>query len=518
MVDLRVTVLCDLTKYNYIESMEAVGFPDGVQGGFQSYSGETVSAPEGKAVLMITDNAGLTAQLVKEEADRVYVVFVGDIAELADIYDSVYEVWNPVDSAEVVKFRFRRLIKRLKDEFDLWFYKQTLLATIDSVPDMLWYKRIDGIHMLVNDAFTEIVHKPKSDIHGKDHFYIWDVPRPDDSEEEGFACEESEEIAISTGKTYIGDEAVKTREGMKQLTTYKTPIYDMYGNVFGTVGVGHDVTNFSNLGIELSILIENLPFPMTIFSPDWKVVRMNSYFKDIVGAEDVDSFDYQAWKDAVPVPLGGRKEDPDHHSVSGEYQIEVEGEPRRFIHTELVIRDYFDNITGYFCTMRDITYQRAYEQSIIKAANTDMLTGMYNRRYFYNFLNNNIGRAFHLLYLDLDNFKKINDSYGHKVGDEVLIKTAEMIREQFPNAVTARLGGDEFAVVDESGSRSEIQDKCGRLETQVQEAFGHYNCGLSISIGITETDGSMQDIDRLLNEGDVKMYEVKREHHRRENG
>ena len=129
-----------------------------------------------------------------------------------------------------------------------------------------------------------------------------------------------------------------------------------------------------------------------------------------------------------------------------------------------------------------------------------------------------VGRAFHLLYLDLDNFKKINDGYGHKVGDEVLIKTAEMIQEQFPNAVTARLGGDEFAVVDESGSRSEIQDKCSRLETQVQEAFGHYNCGLSVSIGITETDGSIQDMDRLLNEGDVRMYEVKREHHRRGNG
>jgi diguanylate cyclase (GGDEF)-like protein len=182
--------------------------------------------------------------------------------------------------------------------------------------------------------------------------------------------------------------------------------------------------------------------------------------------------------------------------------------------TELEIHDYFDNVSGYFCTMQDITYQRAYEQSIINAANTDMLTGMYNRRYFYNFLSGNIGKSFHLLYLDLDRFKAVNDNFGHSAGDEVLIKTSELIQDFFPDAVTARLGGDEFAVIDYENSRKDIESICSQLENTVLNTFKHYNCNTTVSIGITYTDGSAEDIDTLIQESDTRMYEKKKKHHR----
>ena len=277
--------------------------------------------------------------------------------------------------------------------------------------------------------------------------------------------------------------------------------------------MGHDVTNFSNLGIELSILVENMPFPMTIFDPEWHVVRMNSYFKEIVQTEDADSFDYRGWKNSVPKRIGERQEDASRHAASREYKITVNGEAKHFMLTELEIRDFFDNLSGYFCTMQDITYQRAYERSIIKAANTDMLTNMYNRRYFYNFLSENIGKPFRLLYLDLDHFKQINDEFGHDVGDEVLIKTSQLIQEHFPGFVTARLGGDEFAVLDDVSSEEEIRERCDRLEKAVKEAFEKYNQNTAISIGISETDGSADDMDALIRESDKRMYETKKRHH-----
>ena len=486
-------------------------FPEGLHGEISDYSGGDIpKAPEGGALLFITDSE----QAARAAADgkRTHVIYIGSYSDVKDIYDELGTVWSK-DESELLLSRVRKFIAKLKTEFDLWFYKNALLTTINTVPDMLWFKRLDGIHMLVNDAFTEIVHKPKSDIHGKDHFYIWDAPRPDGENSNDFACAESEEIAISTGKTYIGDEPVKTSDGMKQFTTYKTPIYDEYGNVYGTVGVGHDVTNFSNLGIELSILVENMPFPMTIFTPDWKVVRMNSHFREIVGADDIELFDYRNWKDTVPVRIGERRENADLHSATREYKIEANGVRKYFTITELEIHDYFGNVSGYFSTIQDITYQRAYEESIIKAANTDMLTGMYNRRYFHTLLNESIGKPFRLLYLDLDHFKDINDSFGHNAGDDVLIKTAELIREHFPDAVAARLGGDEFAIVDEINDLDEIEKRCAALKDAVWNAFKQYDRKTAMSIGIAETDGSEDDIEKLLHESDERMYEEKKRHH-----
>lgn len=514
MTDLSLKVMNAVSDQKYGKCFTEEIFGEAVTGEIAVHNGGKINAPEGGALLFITDNAELAKEAAADKDESVSVIYLGGYDDIKDIYTKLDAVWSKDGGETAFADRLRKYIRKMKNEFDLWFYKNTLLATINTVPDMLWFKRIDGIHMLVNDAFTKIVHKPKSDIHGKDHFYIWDAPRPDESNSNDFACAESEEIAISTGQTYIGDEPVKTREGMKQFTTYKTPVYDKYGNVFGTVGVGHDVTNFSNLGIELSILVENMPFPMTIFTPDWKVVRMNSHFRELVGTEDAESFDYRRWKDTVPTRIGKRQEDAGRHSATREYKIVINGEKKYLVITELEIHDFFGNVSGYFSTIQDITYQRAYEKSIIKAANTDMLTGMYNRRYFHNFLSNNIDQPFTLLYLDLDHFKAINDSFGHDVGDEVLIKTAKLIAEHFPEATAARLGGDEFAIVDEINDADEIKKRCEALEKAIAETFGHFEKNIAISIGIAESDGAA-DIERIMREGDARMYEAKNEHHGR---
>lgn len=515
MIDFKIQVIRALSGAAPELPLSEQDFPEGVCGTLRDYDGNQISLPEGLATLVLTDDAALALSLLKSREDRLHVVFVGDAEVGAKLAPPPDDIWNAAESGELLRRRFVRLITALKNEYDLWFYKHALLDTIDTVPDMLWYKRADGIHMLVNDAFTKIVHKSKRDVHGKDHFYIWDAPRP--TEDEGdFACAESEAIAISSGKMYVCEEAVKASEGMKQFTTYKTPLYDMFGNVFGTVGVGHDITNFSNLGIQLSILIENLPYPMCIFTPDWKVVRMNSPFASLAGVvtdEDRDHFDYHAWKDARFLLVGDVVKDSARRSVFGEYQLHLGDEAKSFFITELEIQNCFGEVTGYFSTIEDVTYRRAYEQSILDAANTDILTGLYNRRYFDNFVRGNTGKPFYLLYMDLDRFKAINDAYGHNVGDEVLIEVAELIREFFPRMVTARLGGDEFVVVDEDHDLAYIEHRCEIFENSVFTALKKYGSGASVSIGVAQADGTAEGIERALRESDERMYEVKKQHH-----
>ena len=516
MIDFQLNIFLGMYDKAVEQAVTETRFPEHVSEKFLPFKDKKTPIPENMAAVLLTDKIQVLRTGISLKKENLFIVYCGRTSEVEPYLGHLEAVWPAGESAEIVQMRFARLIRHLKDRFDAWFYEHTLLTTINSIPDMLWYKRIDGIHMLVNDMFTEIVHKPKSEIHGRDHFDIWNVPRPAEGSGE-FACAESEEIAIRTGKTYICDEPVKTHDGMKQFTTYKTPVYDVYGNVFGTVGIGHDVTNFSNMGIELSILVDNLPFPMVIFSADWHVVRMNHLFEALSGIEEeqTENFDYHTWKKQTFIPVNQGHTDEKKHSKVQECRLETrDGELKYYIIREQEIRDFFNNISGYFLTMQDITYQRAYERSIIEAANTDMLTGMYNRRYFYNFLSQNADKALTLLYMDLDHFKAVNDNFGHAKGDEVLIKTSQIIRSLFPHSTSARLGGDEFALVMDGNNRALVERKCRQLEEEIQNTFGAEGLEVTISVGVAETSGNIEDIDRFIHEGDTRMYEIKKIHHK----
>lgn len=466
--------------------------------------------PEGQLPVLITT---YTSRLKKVEGHGFRTVFCADSSQISGITFDV--LWPAKESIEERVEHFRELLRLLVAEHRAWEYRMLLDATINTVQDMLWYKRTDGIHMLVNDSFARTVHKDKKDIVGKDHYAIWDVPEPKLGEE-AHDCSESERITIRTGKTCSFEESVETRDGMKQLSTYKTPLYDTFGHVYGTVGIGHDVTNLNNLGIELSLLVENIPVPMFIAMPDWTIVRMNTSFMEIADVDGtvIHEFDYQAWKEKTFQPMSEPVVNREHHTVEQEVAAEIEGEKRIYILTEHKVQDYFGNPSGYLCLMRDITINRVYEQEVTLMAATDVLTGLYNRRYFYKYLTEQSNRLWTLLYMDLDGFKGVNDLLGHRRGDEVLIRTANLLREIFPGGKAVRLGGDEFAVLlEEDMQDSVLQQKISLLEQSVDELVPEEPGLLSISVGVAARRGAITDIDAFIHEGDSRMYEVKRQHH-----
>ena len=150
----------------------------------------------------------------------------------------------------------------------------------------------------------------------------------------------------------------------------------------------------------------------------------------------------------------------------------------------------------------------------------DPLTGLYNRRHFNNILEYEIGRSerhhheFSLLMLDLDDFKDINDSYGHLTGDEALCGVAEILREHIRKGdLAARIGGDEFAVIlMETGRQGAITvgETLGRmLRERVFTAPDGKHFHLTVSIGIaTYPIDAQNDVD-LLAGADVAMYRAK---------
>ena len=172
----------------------------------------------------------------KPEAELILLTEQEKIMALEEYLPSVEDIWiMPMTDTET-GFRIRRWMEGCKREKDAWQTSHFLDSMINNTPNLIWFKDKDGVHEKVNDSFCATVNKTKKQVEGQRHAYIWDV------EEDDPACIESEREVMSKKKTCISEETIKTGGGMRLLTTYKSPLYDLDGSVMGTVGVAIDIT------------------------------------------------------------------------------------------------------------------------------------------------------------------------------------------------------------------------------------------------------------------------------------
>ncbi|MFZ5630311.1 MAG: sensor domain-containing protein [Spirochaetota bacterium] len=183
------------------------------------------------------------------------------------------------------------------------------------------------------------------------------------------------------------------------------------------------------------------------------------------------------------------------------------------------VRDKQGRTTHYMSISQDITEIRQQELALQHQARYDQLTGIANRFLGIEQLRESIARSQAaglltiLLFLDLDNFKYINDNLGHRTGDLILIEAAGRLRTLLaPNDTLARFGGDEFLVIlDGIASVAEAEAKIGKIYQQFATAFTvdgiEIHVTLSSGIAVAPNDGT--DPDELIRYADSAMYHAK---------
>lgn len=188
---------------------------------------------------------------------------------------------------------------------------------------------------------------------------------------------------------------------------------------------------------------------------------------------------------------------------------------RTFLFSSSTVRDVTGIRLGILFTLKDVTNEEIFYNLSIK----DELTGLHNRRYFMDLLERELVQAerydknFSLVFLDIDFFKKVNDTYGHHAGDVVLREFAGMIGKGVRKTdVAARMGGEEFAVFMPFVNKEGAHAICERLRESVERH--RVNCeGTSIAItcsmGISEYRTGL-DLKSLFEEADEALYEAKR--------
>lgn len=344
---------------------------------------------------------GKLNRLNRLSANQRLVVLTDDQTSLSvELLRLANDVWPLTLTPELIKFYFVRWQKALKAEKDAWLKENYLNTVINMLPDLVWFKDISGCHLDVNDAFCEAVDKPKSDIRGHYHCYIWGLTEEEYQENE-MVCVESEDAVIKARKTCTFEEEVMhAKRGLRQLTTWKAPVFDEGNNVLGTVGIG-----------------------------------------------------------------------------------------------------------------RDVTEERENQAKILQLAHTDPLTGLSNRRYFYDCVTEQRhNRPLTVFYIDLDHFKELNDTYGHQSGDAALLGLAELLRGTFSHDLITRLGGDEFAVARFGAfDKGKVTELLEHLRKTATEFFALDECmsNLSMSIGVATTNNPADGLDTVIMQSDAALYHSK---------
>ena len=312
------------------------------------------------------------------------------------------------------------------------------------------------------------------------------------------------------------------------------PVFDAQGRFTGYRGVGRNISQKKRTKRSLREIIERFR-NLTELSSDWywemdadlRFTYVSEGIRKVRGIAPESLIGKQRWEtDRV-----GGDEDMARHRATLEAHLpfrdfvlarsNADGRVTHVSHTGRPIFGEQGTFRGYRGVARDITARVRAEEDLARMAHYDALTGLPNRVLLQGRLKRAMARAdrgqtlLAVMFLDLDQFKEINDSLGHAVGDAVLKETALRLESCLRSTDTvARLGGDEFTILlEDVRSADEISRVADKLLSSIAEraeVSGH-ELHLSTSIGVTIYPLDDHDADTLLRNADLAMYHAKQE-------
>jgi diguanylate cyclase (GGDEF)-like protein/PAS domain S-box-containing protein len=275
------------------------------------------------------------------------------------------------------------------------------------------------------------------------------------------------------------------------------------------------------------LVFEQAPIGMALLTPEGRLVRVNTALLAITGYSNEEllakSLDDITYPDDISSDLEHVR-----RLLAGEirnYEIE-----RRYFHARghvistmlsvSLMADRDGRPQHFIAQIQDITERKLIEERLRHLAEHDSLTGLFNRRLLERQLAMQVARCRRygevgaLLVIDLDSFKQVNDTYGHKVGDELLVSIATELQHRLRGTdVVARLGGDEFAVLLPGTTAEDARKVVSTLREAIAScgvtADGGVLISVAASVGVASLDATTQGGEAALMEADRAMYAAK---------
>lgn len=407
--------------------------------------------------------------------------------------------------------------------------QQDLLhSLVKGFPDLVWLKDIEGIYLAANTRFEDFFGHSADDIIGHtDYDYV-------DKELADF-FREHDKIAMAKGSQSRNEETITfANDGHQEtLETIKIPIHYKDGELIGVLGVGRDITERikSEEQIKLAASVfENAHEGILICNANVEIIDVNPIFESISGYSKTELIGQN------PRIFSSGQQPPIFYK-----QLWTTLQKRGFWQGELLnrkksgqiypilsnissIKNEKGDVTHYLSIFTDITQIKVNQQKLEHMAHYDALTGLPNRVLLAERLeraivqcnrdkHNNNNPILAVCFIDLDNFKPVNDLLGHSAGDKLLKTIGTKLTRHLREADTlARIGGDEFVLL-LSGQKNTHQIKilAQKVLSLIAQpiSIDSHTFQLSASMGISIYPEDQADSDGLIRHADQAMYEAK---------
>ncbi len=409
--------------------------------------------------------------------------------------------------------------------------KKLLDNIADSSPDSIYAKDLQGHYLLVNRETALTIGKPAEKIMGhRDSDFF--------SPEQAQALRANDLSVIEKNQISAFEITLTTPNGERTYLSTKGPLRDENGQVIGMFGISRDITERKAKELRLekseekfSKVFNASPATISIASmKDGRYIDVNDAFLEVTGFRKSEVIGRTSSELKIWVTDEDRQRYVEELSRRGslrnfETRFRMkDGE----IRTSLVSAEFIE-LEGEPCRLNfiiDITKRKQAEEEIHNLAYFDTLTKLPNRRLLMDRLghalvtSNRTQEFGALMILDLDNFKVLNDTKGHDVGDRLLIEVAQRILDAVRLEDTvSRLGGDEYVVMieglgsDETAAASQLEIVAGKIRTTLGQPYRlfendqvHYSTS---SIGVTLFRGNALPIDVLIKQADMALYQAK---------
>nr|WP_189404241.1 chemotaxis protein CheB [Alteromonas halophila] len=398
--------------------------------------------------------------------------------------------------------------------------QEQLLSIMNNSLALIALKDNAGRYEFVNTRFEERFGVNAQDVIGRTDAQVFDKhiaslfrERDLDTMRSLAPLETVDELEIDSGKV--------------TLESVRFPIFDAEGTIKSICTQATDVTKSRHANEQLRLagkLFDKASDAILVTDSDCNILTGNDAFTELTGYEV---------SELIGKPPSSLKSDDhskaffdemnDNLQASGFWQGEVinlckNGEKKRLWLTMSAVRHGDDKPVNYIATYSDVDEIKSVQRKIEFLATHDELTRLPNRTALLERLElmvSNARRADTLcavLFIDLDNFKDINDTFGHTIGDQLLKQVARRIRDNLRDVdLLARLGGDEFVALVSATAIAEIDDVASRISSAVSTAFevNEHALQVSASIGISVYPQDGDDSQTLLKHADDAMYTAK---------
>ena len=412
-----------------------------------------------------------------------------------------------------------------KGEKDLLDSKRMLGFILENIPHFVFWKNRDSVFMGGNGNFARLAGlNGAEEIVGKtDNHMPWE-------NEAMAALGENDRLVMTNGKPILDAIEFLTHSDGRQfcIRMNKLPITGEHDEVTGVLTIFEDISNRRRVEEELrlnSSVFEHAQEGILITDKSNRIINANRSFSEMTGYSREELVGKEPWRF-----LSGLQDEIAYarilHAIenSGNWRGEIwskrrDETPFAALLNISAVRDNDGELTHYVAVFGNITDLKVTEKRLENLAHFDPLTNLPNRTLLAEDLRKAIlqadrnGRIFALAFLDLDDFKPVNDQHGHETGDKLLVEVAKRLKSTLRGEDSiARLGGDEFVLLltgikDMTDVEFALERLLGDLSLPYR--VDSKNLRVSASIGVTAYPFDSSDADTLLRHADQAMYLAK---------